>query len=461
VWTSLVGILFALPNALMTAELATAFPVDGGAVVWTADACGPRIGGHNCYWVWLANLLDAAVYPQIAAKYVTQALKLGEGGEQAICAAMVVCVAVTNCMGLDWVTASQSVVFFLSLFPSLLFIAIGLGRVQLDVLASLEGEYDWALLISWALWLYSGFSSLGSMAGEVQSPKSVYPAVVAILLPLVSLLNILPFAVALSIDPESEHYEAGYFGTLAGRLSGSWLRTLFILGANLSQVGLYHSQVLAAERTCAAFADAHLSDLGLPLIVSPAERGPPVLPRLSPSMNEPPLVAPTLPPWHHRCCHAASRWLQSEPEGGGTCRGNVLFNAMVAGCLTQVHLEALVEVEMMLYALSHVLFLYSFVALRVQRPMAERAFRLPGHDWHAVAYCCPPLSLALGALVANLFSSAANTAALLVVMLVGLLGHGVGNAIRSWRAKRAQAHGTMCSSTSMSDGTTTVGRSSL
>ena len=156
VWTSLVGILFALPNALMTAELATAFPVDGGAVVWTADACGPRIGGHNCYWVWFANLLDAAVYPQIAAKYVTQALKLGEGGEQAICAAMVVCVAVTNCMGLDWVTASQSAVFFLSLFPSLLFIAIGLGRVQLDVLASLEGEYDWALLISWALWLYSG-----------------------------------------------------------------------------------------------------------------------------------------------------------------------------------------------------------------------------------------------------------------------------------------------------------------
>lgn len=141
VWTVIVGIFFALPNALMTAELATAFPVDGGAVVWTADACGPRIGGHNCYWVWLANLLDAAVYPQIAAKYVSQALLLGRAGEQGICFTMVVCVAVTNCMGLDWVTASQSVVFFLSLFPSLLFIAIGMPRLDWSVLGSMEGEY--------------------------------------------------------------------------------------------------------------------------------------------------------------------------------------------------------------------------------------------------------------------------------------------------------------------------------
>lgn len=150
-WTVLAGLCFALPNALMTAELATAFPVDGGQVVWTAEACGPRIGGHNCFWVWFTNLLDAAVYPQIAAKYVSKALNLGLGSEQGICLAMVVCVAVTNCMGLDWVTASQSVVFFLSLTPSLIFIVIGLGRLEPEVLTSMEGETDWALLISWAL----------------------------------------------------------------------------------------------------------------------------------------------------------------------------------------------------------------------------------------------------------------------------------------------------------------------
>jgi hypothetical protein len=49
------------------------------------------------------------------------------------------------------VTASQSVVFFLSLTPSLIFIVIGLGRLEPEVLTSTEGETDWALLISWAL----------------------------------------------------------------------------------------------------------------------------------------------------------------------------------------------------------------------------------------------------------------------------------------------------------------------
>lgn len=368
---------------------------------------------------------------------------------------IVVCVAVTNCMGLDWVTASQSVVFFLSLFPSLLFIAIGLPRLRFDVLTSTEGEYDWALLVSWALWLYSGFSSLGSMAGEVDSPKRVYPCVVAILLPLVSTLNILPFAVALSLDQDGANYTAGYFGVLAGRLSGRWLQTLFVIGANLSQIGLYHSQaraapitrpsratasggaavtpsvapsvapsatpscplvitsraqMIAAERSLGAFVDAHMNDLGLPLLL-PRDRGLPP-PSDAPTGSGPlPSAAPAAPdalaPWHWRCMHALERWLWSEPEGGGATRGNVLFNAAVAASMTLIHLEVLVEVEMMLYAMSHLLFLYTFIALRVQRPMIERPFRLPGGTMAACCYCACPCLFAISALVANFISSLA------------------------------------------------------
>ena len=33
-----------------------------------------------------------------------------------------------------------------------------------------DGE-DWTLLISWQLWLYSGFIGLGSLAGEVDDVK--------------------------------------------------------------------------------------------------------------------------------------------------------------------------------------------------------------------------------------------------------------------------------------------------
>ena len=51
------------------------------------------------------------------------------------------------------------------------------------------GGCEQELLLSWAVWLYSGFSSLGSMAGEVRTPQLTYPLAVALLLPLVTLLS--------------------------------------------------------------------------------------------------------------------------------------------------------------------------------------------------------------------------------------------------------------------------------
>ena len=110
-----------------------------------------------------------------------------------------------------------------------------------------------SLLLSWTLWLYSGFSWLGVMAGEVERPRSTYLAVLLVLIPLVTSLNLLPFLVSLSLDPTTAHYSSGYFNVLAGRLAGEWLQVLFIIGANVSLLGLYHSQIIAADRTLFAF----------------------------------------------------------------------------------------------------------------------------------------------------------------------------------------------------------------
>ena len=110
-----------------------------------------------------------------------------------------------------------------------------------------------SLLLSWTLWLYSGFSWLGVMAGEVERPRSTYSAVLLVLIPLVTSLNLLPFLVSLSLDPKTSHYSSGYFNVLAGNLAGDWLRVCFIIGANVSLLGLYHSQIIAADRTLFAF----------------------------------------------------------------------------------------------------------------------------------------------------------------------------------------------------------------
>ena len=55
------------------------------------------------------------------------------------------------------------------------------------------------------------------------------------------------------------------------------------------------------------------------------------------------------------------------------------------------------------------LFFYSFVALRIQRPIVARPFRLPGGVGAAIAYCVPPLLLVVAAFVANTLGSLVNT----------------------------------------------------
>ena len=72
--------------------------------------------------------------------------------------------------------------------------------------------------------------------------------------------------------------------------------------------------------------------------------------------------------------------------------------------------------------MSHVLFLYSFVALRLHRPNAPRPFRLPGGTGVACICCAPPLAMCICAFVANL-RSLAHASAFACVVLVGGLGH--------------------------------------
>jgi amino acid transporter len=72
-WWLLFGLIFFIPNALMTAELGCAFPEQGGIYAWVRDAFGPRWSARVTwsYWVnitvWLPAIyiLFAGVFSQL------------------------------------------------------------------------------------------------------------------------------------------------------------------------------------------------------------------------------------------------------------------------------------------------------------------------------------------------------------------------------------------------------------
>src|SRR5438045_2558814 len=66
----LVPLVWALPIALMSAELGSAMPEEGGYYVWVTKGIGPR-AGFACAWLtYLYSCVDVAIYPVLFIKYL-------------------------------------------------------------------------------------------------------------------------------------------------------------------------------------------------------------------------------------------------------------------------------------------------------------------------------------------------------------------------------------------------------
>lgn len=437
-------LVFSLPVALMTAELSTAFPADGGQVAWVADACGRAVGAHNAYWVWLVNVLDASIYPQLMSEYLRRCLRLSPSTEVLLELAMVVFVSAVSMLGVQWIERSQAVMFAVTMLPCLLFIGFGLPHLQPSHLAVFEGDVDWSLLLSWVLWLYSGVSSLGALAGEVAEPRTTYPRAIGVLLPLVITLNLAPFVVSLSLSPERSHYaHDGYFRTLAGEMAGPWLQDLYTAGAVVALFGLFHSQQVVADCTLFAFADrrARGADAGpnhdADADAAAAEAA---TAAAAPPPRNAPAFAPTPAPAGSLCtasaAHAALRRFFWDLPPSGVPRCYVLANSAAVGALVRlVRYEALVELEMSMYCCSQLLFFYSWLALRLHKPYAPRPFRVPGGMRVALSLIVLPVAVTVLTLGANLASDSAGQLQFSGAIVFGLLVH-AGLRLTNWVAQR-------------------------
>ena len=56
-------LLWALPVALVTAELSSAYPDDGGYSLWVGEAFGEFWAFQESYWSWVSGVIDNALYP--------------------------------------------------------------------------------------------------------------------------------------------------------------------------------------------------------------------------------------------------------------------------------------------------------------------------------------------------------------------------------------------------------------
>ena len=130
VMLGIVPFVYSLPIALIVAELSTAFPEDGGYVVWVRDACGHAVGSHHAYWVWVIYVVDAAVYPVLVSSYVDTMVPMGATNRGLLSVGIVLAVTAINLLGTDIMVKFNTVLAILSLLPTLVFTVYGLPELQ-------------------------------------------------------------------------------------------------------------------------------------------------------------------------------------------------------------------------------------------------------------------------------------------------------------------------------------------
>ena len=159
---------------------------------------------------------------------------------------------------------------------------------------------------------------------------------VAILVPLKILLRFVPFLIAYSVAATSDEpfdvESTGYFNVVSGEIAGQWLRTWYFIGSIVCFLGFYNAMVINAERTAFYFCEEHFAGF---------------MGRTEASRN-----------WF-------TRWLFAMPAEGGIRRiYTIVVAALECIFVTFFPVGLLIELEMLIYALSAALFFYSFVYLR-------------------------------------------------------------------------------------------------
>jgi amino acid transporter len=244
-------IIWAVPQALMTAEMATMMAENGGYVVWVQRAFGDFLGWVNAYDRLFCNIFDLALYPVIIVDYLASVTTLSPVEKYTLKVAIVLAVAVLNAYGLELLGTVSAVLTVILLFP--FFIELGYVLVEPQLAQAtnrwldMPAEVNWGLFTSTMLWSYTGWDSLGTFAAEVQDPTRTYPLGILFVLILCSVNYLLPVMVGYLMFPETANWTSGTFAVIGSRI-GTWLGSYMTLGAIISCFGEVNCELASTAR---------------------------------------------------------------------------------------------------------------------------------------------------------------------------------------------------------------------
>ena len=253
--------IWSVPEALITAELSTAFPGNGGFVIWADQAFGPFSGSLMGTWKFFSGVVNVAAFPVLCMDYLDKLFPVFSSGLPRklalICFTLVF--SFLNYTGLVIVGYTAVVLGVISLLPFIIMSSIAIPKIRPHRWGSLGQKgvkRNWNLYFNTLFWNLNFWDSVSVLAGEVEKPQKTFPRALFAAVILTCSAYLIPlFAMTGSIDVDQKEWESGFFATAASIVSGKWLQIWIEIGAVLSSIGLFEAQLSSCAYQLVGMAD--------------------------------------------------------------------------------------------------------------------------------------------------------------------------------------------------------------
>jgi amino acid transporter len=208
-------VIWALPAALMVAELGSAIPEDGGYYVWARRAMGP-FGGFMEAWLSLVgSIFDMAIYPTLFVSYLDHfnPAITADGRGFWIGVAMIGACALLNVGGVKSVGVSSFVFTALLLTPFAV-LSFYAAAHPAPMAPHAPVHYDFLLGMLVAMWNYMGFDNSSPVAAEVDRPQRTCPPAMGGVILIVVFTYVTPIAAVAATGLPADKWTTG---RVAGR----------------------------------------------------------------------------------------------------------------------------------------------------------------------------------------------------------------------------------------------------
>ncbi|MCL7048381.1 hypothetical protein MKW94_011747 [Papaver nudicaule] len=335
--------IWSIPEALITAELATAYPGNGGYVIWASEAFGPFWGSMMGSLKFLSGSINSAAYPSMMADYLSENLasifKDNWQRPLALCVATIV-LALVNYTGLTvvgWVAVCLGLV---SLMPFIIMGFMAIPKIKWYRLVSLGingrniKKNDWPKYFNTLFWNLNFWDNASTLAGEVENPQKIFPralfcagflACFAYLIPLIAILG--------SQELTQNEWGNGYLAKAAGLIAGPWLMYWVKIGSVLSNVGLFEAQLSSSSFQTEGMANLRF--------------------------------LPGFFAWR-------SKWFNTPWAG-------IMLSSAITLGISFLNFEKIVSAANFLYGMGMLLEFSAFIWLRIKKPDLHRPYKVPAN----------------------------------------------------------------------------------